>query len=163
MQVWQLNVHDQITNEVHTLAVVERHWRLVSVKLKVEDLTAIPAAGMTLSFEDFGVLSDDKRLPDYPTILNGSTLLLTYDISKVEPKQEESSDDEFYEENRGGSKARKKTLAPEVAKEKDMNANSVLSMGAMFNAGKVPGTCLSELQERSMITRRAKPKQEPAP
>ena len=88
---------------------------------------------------------------------------MTYDISKVEPKQEESSDDEFYEENGGGSKARKKTMAPEVAKEKTMNANSVLSMGAMFNAGKVPGSCLSDLQERSMITRRAKTKQGPAP
>lgn len=104
---------------------------------------------MKLSY-DGTLLSDNKRLPDYPKIVNGSKLQVFYDA------QEEEDFDTIDEQQ----------MAPVVsavgneleASKKSQVFNSVLTMAQGFETGKAPGSHLSDLQERAFIKRRAKKK-----
>ena len=71
-----------------------------------------------------------ESLPSYPTVKNGSILNMHGQRPPV-PKVE----------------------APPKPKQKPV-ANSVLTMGKMFDRGEIPGSHLSDLQEADMIRMR---------
>ena len=109
--------------KIHTLEGVERHWKIESVKLRVEDVTGIPPEDQTLTYRGV-LLSDGEKLPDHPDIHNRSELVLR-DINAATRRK------------RGVN-----IRGPDAAKK--MNADSVITMSRMFRY--MPVVCeLSEL------------------
>ena len=97
--------------KIHTLEGVERHWKIESVKLRVEDMTGIPPEDQTLTYRGV-LLNDGEKLPDHPDIHNRSELVLR-DI------------------NRAARKKRSLNIrGPDAVKK--MNADSVITMSRMF-------------------------------
>ena len=137
-----------------------RHWRVQSVKIAAQDASGIMASSMTLTTDDLTPLEDTVRcccamqraftaryqinrddsltaialrtqesLPSYPSIKNGSVL------------------------NMHGQRPVQKAAPPPAPKVK-LTANSVVTMGKMFDRGEIPGSHLSDLQEADMIRNR---------
>ena len=139
LQVWQLKVHDVVADpsaeKLHELPVVERHWSIESIMVEVENAIGIPDLfrSAELSFHGI-VLREENTLPDYPMIVNGAVIKLTYE------------EDSFDERQLAAPKANMAS-AP-LAVEIGMSANSVVTMADMFAKNQVPGAHLSELQNR---------------
>ena len=123
--------------KLHTLEGVEKHWKIESVKLRVEQFSGIPVADQKLCVvlpTHNRPLEDGHKLPDYfPDVHNRCELIL-YDL---DPQ-------------------RKIRLAQQAAGagKKTMGADSVVSMARMFGTGRIPGSSLSDLQEGSMTARK---------
>jgi hypothetical protein len=129
---------DDLAVKIHTIEGVERHWKVESVMLKIEELTGVPVAHQQLSLVTISgqiplPLKEGDKLPDHPDIHNRATLVLT----DTDPE-------------------RKVRLAQQKqnGKSKRMNANNVVSMAKMFGAGQVPGASLSSLKEESVSNRK---------
>jgi|EP01046_Picozoa_sp_COSAG06_P026930 hypothetical protein len=145
MQCWQIFVKVQPREKssdeepiVVLLDVVVPHWRVESVKLKIEDKIGLKSQHQRLSHEGENIL-DGQRIIDYPAIKNMDTIDLVDETPPEKPKLKQA------------------VAAAIEPKPKKMKADSVLSMAAMFQSGQAPGANLSELQERSMLQGRKKP------
>lgn len=115
------------------------------VMFEIETVLGIPDLFSSGELTHAGeVLQPDRSLPEYPSIENGSTLLLNYEV------------EEFEEEHLEQAKAVKCKPVTSQRTENGLKADSVLTMANMFAHNQVPGATLSELQNRAQ--RKSKPK-----
>jgi hypothetical protein len=82
--------------------VIERHWHVESIKVKIEDKTGVKVQYQKLMIGN-EILLDGKKLTDYPAVTNMGTLTLIDETPKP-----------------------KKQVLPEEQKKKKMKADSVL-------------------------------------
>lgn len=72
--------------EMHIIEGVERHWKLASLKLKIEELTGISPSHQILTDKEGTVLDSEASLSQYGQIHNRSELVLTQ-LSDPKPPQ----------------------------------------------------------------------------
>ena len=144
-----------------TLPCVERHWRVQTVKLKAQDVSGIVSSTMTLIAPGGTPLSDEMGLTSYPSVKNGCTLTMRgpRPVDRPEPPPPPPEP-----EHTADSVATVRQRHPHAPTPTPLPLNSPVAvrarcgqMAGMFSQGFVPGTHLSDLQERAVVESRAPP------
>ena len=161
LQVWTLNCREEGTRGdtgKFVLPCVERHWRVQTVKLKAQDVSGIVSSTMTLIAPGGTPLSDEMGLTSYPSVKNGCTLTMRgpRPVDRPEPPppppEPEHTADSVATVRRPHPSPTASTLLLTLTR-----ASACEQMAGMFSQGFVPGTHLSDLQERAVVGSRAAP------